>query len=292
MPSLLVQDDFKTLHCLTPKQGPIRFFHKRLHETIYKSVHHTVMPSGEFAPSASMMDTLTRPANTILSCLPEADWQRLRPLLSLVNLPSGQSLHEAGSRFQHVYFPLLGIVALHGLVENGDSSVLSLVGHEGFVGVSSFMGGQSTTSHATVLLAGTFLRMRAVDLLQEFEHSTPLLHVLLRYTQALITQMAQTSVCNRHHTVENAFSRFLLLCLDRTSDKELLLTHDKVATLLGVRRVGVSEAAKRLERQGLIRYSRGHIQLLDRTGLEQSTCECYKVIKTEYDRLLPKLMAQ
>ena len=251
-----------------------------------------VMPRGERAPHASMVNTLKRPANKILTCLPEADWQRLRPLLSLVNLPSGQSLHEAGSRFQHVYFPLLGIVALHGLIENGDSSVLSLVGNEGFVGVSSFMGGQSTTSHATVLLPGTFLRMRGVDLLQEFEHSTPLLHLLLRYTQALITQMAQTSVCNRHHTVENAFSRFLLLCLDRSAQNELLLTHDKVATFLGVRRVGVSEAAKRLERQGLIRYSRGHIQLVDRRGLEQSTCECYKVIKTEYDRLLPDLMAQ
>jgi len=130
-----------------------------------------------------------------------------------------------------------------------------------------------------------------VDVLQEFEHSTPLQHALLRYTQALITQMAQTSVCNRHHTVENAFSRFLLLCLDRSMGKELLLTHEKVATLLGVRRVGVSEAAKRLERQGSIRYSRGHIQVLNRLGLEQSTCECYKVIKTEYDRLLSHPLA-
>jgi len=250
------------------------------------------MPWGALAPCPSMMDTVPRPANKILTCLPEADWQRLRPLLSPVNLPSGQSLHEAGSRFQHVYFPLLGIVALHGLIENGDSSVLSLVGNEGLVGVSSFMGGQSTTSHATVLLAGSFLRMRGVDLLQEFEHSTPLQQALLRYTQALITQMAQTSVCNRHHTVENAFSRFLLLCLDRSVGKELLLTHEKVATLLGVRRVGVSEAAKRLERQGSIRYSRGHIQVLNRLGLEQSTCECYKVIKTEYDRLLPNPVAQ
>jgi CRP-like cAMP-binding protein len=249
------------------------------------------MASGESAPHARMRDTPTRPANNILTNLPEADWQRLRPLLSPVNLPSGQSLHEAGSRFEHVYFPLRGIVALHGLIENGDSSVLSLVGHEGLVGVSSFMGGHCATHHATVLLAGSFLRMRGVDVLQEFEHSTPLQHALLRYTQALITQMAQTSVCNRHHTVENAFSRFLLLCLDRSMGKELLLTHEKVATLLGVRRVGVSEAAKRLERQGSIRYSRGHIQVLNRLGLEQSTCECYKVIKTEYDRLLSHPLA-
>jgi CRP-like cAMP-binding protein len=145
----------------------------------------------------------------------------------------------------------------------------------------------STTSDATVVSDGRFLRMRSVDLLQEFERSAPLLHLLLRYTQALITQMAQTSVCNRHHTVDNAFSRFLLLALDRSSGDELLLTHERVANLLGVRREGVSEAAKRLQRQGLIQYSRGRVQVLDRKGMQACTCECYEVIKSEYDRLLP-----
>jgi CRP-like cAMP-binding protein len=232
-----------------------------------------------------------RPRNQLLACLPETDWARLIPLVTKVELPAGESLIEAGTSFSHVYFPLNGLVALHGQIENGNSSVLSLVGPEGFVGVSSFMGGLSTTSNATVFSAGSFLRMRGVDLLQEFERSTPLLHLLLRYTQALITQMAQTSVCNRHHTVDNAFSRFLLLSLDRSETTELLLTHEKVAHLLGVRREGVSEAAMRLQRQGLIRYSRGRVQVLDRAGMEGSACECYQVIKTEYDRLLPLRLA-
>jgi CRP-like cAMP-binding protein len=182
-------------------------------------------------------------------------------------------------------------VALHGLTENGASSVLSLVGREGLVGVSSFMGGLSMNSNATVLSGGDFLRMRAVDLLHEFERSVPLLHVLLRYTQALIAQMAQTAVCNRHHTLEKAFSRCLLLCLDRTTGQELLLTHEQMGHLLGVRREGVTEAASRLQRLGLIRYARGRIEVLDRQGLEAGTCECYGVIKSEYDRLLPMRMA-
>jgi CRP-like cAMP-binding protein len=208
-------------------------------------------------------------------------------LLKEMALPAGKSLYESGSHFDHVYFPLSGLVVLHSQVENGDSSVLSLVGREGLVGVFSFMGGMSTTSDATVFSDGRFLRMRSVDLLQEFERSAPLLHLLLRYTQALITQMAQTSVCNRHHTVDNAFSRFLLLALDRSSGDELLLTHERVANLLGVRREGVSEAAKRLQRQGLIQYSWGRVQVLDRKGMQACTCECYEVIKSEYDRLLP-----
>jgi CRP-like cAMP-binding protein len=223
----------------------------------------------------------------LLACLPLAEWERLKPLLKEMALPAGKSLYESGSHFDHVYFPLSGLVVLHSQVENGDSSVLSLVGREGLVGVFSFMGGMSTTSDATVFSDGRFLRMRSVDLLQEFERSAPLLHLLLRYTQALITQMAQTSVCNRHHTVDNAFSRFLLLALDRSSGDELLLTHERVANLLGVRREGVSEAAKRLQRQGLIQYSRGRVQVLDRKGMQACTCECYEVIKSEYDRLLP-----
>jgi len=239
-----------------------------------------------------MTDHTSRSNNQLLACLPDAEWARLMPLLMTVELPLGESLHVSGNPFRHVYFPLSGLVVLHGLVENGNSSVLSLVGCEGFVGVSSFMGGQSTTnSNATVLAAGTFMRMCSADFLHEFEQSVPLLHLLLRYTQALITQMAQTSVCNRHHTVDNAFSRFLLLSLDRTEGDELLLTHEKVAHMLGVRREGVSEAAMRLQRLGLIRYTRGRVKVLDRAGMEAGACECYQVIKTEYDRLLPLRLA-
>lgn len=238
-----------------------------------------------------MLASPLRPRNELLSCLPDRDWERLMPLMDKVEMPAGSALIEAGAHFQHVYFPLSGLVVLHGQIENGNSSVLSLVGKEGFVGVSSFMGSQSTTSNATVFASGFFLRMRGADLLQAFETCTPLLHLLLRYTQALITQMTQTSVCNRHHTLDNAFSRFLLLTLDRTVGLELQLTHEKMANLLGVRREGVSEAAMRLQKQGLIRYSRGRISVLDRAGIEACTCECYKVIKTEYDRLLPMQMA-
>ncbi len=233
----------------------------------------------------------SRLLNQLLACLPDEAWARLLPFLALVKLPAGQSLYESGANFFYVYFPLNSTVALHGLTESGDSSVLALVGREGVVGVSSFMGGLSMTSNATVLAGGDFLRVRSTDLLSEFENSTPLLHLLLRYTQALITQMAQTSVCNRHHTLEKAFSRCLLLCLDRAPGNELRLTHEQMANLLGVRREGVSEAASRLQRQGLIRYSRGRIEVLDRQGLEQGTCECYGVIKTEYDRLLPMRLA-
>lgn len=234
-----------------------------------------------------MTDVNLRTQNQLLACLPDADWMRLAPLLKKVDLPAGSPIFESGYHFQYVYFPLSGLVALHSQIENGDSSVLALVGREGLVGVSSFMGGLSTTSDATVVSDGSFLRMRSIDLLQEFEHSMPLLHLLLRYTQALITQMAQTSVCNRHHTVENAFGRFLLLALDRSESDQLLLTHEKVANLLGVRREGVSKAAMQLQQQGFIRYARGHILVLDRAGMEANTCECYKSIKTEYGRLLP-----
>lgn len=234
---------------------------------------------------------LLRSQNQLLACLPDAEWSRLSGFLEKVALPAGKSLYESGANFQHVYFPLSGLVVLHSQVESGSSSVLAMVGREGLVGVSSFMGGLSTTSDATVFSDGLFLRMRSADLLQAFENSVPLLHLLLRYTQALITQMAQTSVCNRHHTVDNAFSRFLLLTLDRSVGNELVLTHEKVANLLGVRREGVSEAAMRLQKQGLIQYARGHIQVRDRQGMEACTCECYKVIKAEYDRLLPQQMA-
>lgn len=263
----------------------------RFHDTASSHAVLQDRPLEAHTAQARMSAGTIRPRNQLLACLPETDWVRLMPLLKKVVLPAGELLIEAGTSFSHVYFPLNGLVALHGQIENGGTSVLSLVGVEGFVGVSSFMGGLSTTSNATVFSGGAFLRMRGIDLLQEFEHSVPLLHLLLRYTQALITQMAQTSVCNRHHSVENAFIRFLLLSLDRSEGNELLLTHEKVANLLGVRREGVSEAAMRLQRQGLISYSRGRIKVLDRAGMESRACECYQVIKTEYDRLLPMRLA-
>lgn len=243
------------------------------------------------ADDVPMSTSEARPSNQLLACLPDEEWARLLPFLDKVHLPMGQSLYEPGANFRYVFFPVCGHVALQGMTESGDSSVLALVGREGVVGVSSFMGGMSMTSHATVLAGGDFLRMRAEDLRREFERSVPLLHLLLRYTQALIAQVAQTSVCNRHHTLEKAFSRCLLLWLDRSPGNELRLTHEQMANLLGVRREGVSEAASRLQRQGLIRYARGRMEVLDRRGLEQSTCECYGVIKTEYDRLLPMRLA-
>ena len=232
-----------------------------------------------------------RSQNQLLACLPHDQWERMQPLMEKVSLPSGQALYESDTLFRYVYFPLQGIVALHGLVENGDSSLMALVGKEGVVGVSSFMGGKSMSSNATVFGSGRFLRIRAPDLLQEFENSRPLMHLLLRYTQAMITQMAQTSVCNRHHSVDHAFSRLLLMSLDRSTGDELLLTHEAAANWLGVRREGVSLAAMRLQRKGLISYGRGHLQVLDREGLKRSSCECHGVIKTEYDRLLPMLLA-
>lgn len=259
------------------------------HDSSTLSLH--VNWSSGFADCASSATETRRAQNHLLACLPDADWANLEPYLEKVHLPAGEILYESGTHFRHVYFPLRGMAALHGMVENGDSSMLSLVGNEGFVGVSSFMGGLSTTSNATVFTEGDFLRMRAADLLHLFEHSPPLSHLLLRYTQALITQMAQTSVCNRHHTVGNAFSRLLLLSLDRSDGHELLLTHEKVANLLGVRREGVSEAAMRMQRQGLISYARGRIHVLDREGLEACACECYDTIKAEYDRLLPMRQA-
>ncbi len=238
-----------------------------------------------------MIGLQTLASNQLLACLPKEEMAHLCALLNLVKLSPGQSLIYSGAALQDVYFPLTGIVALHGLTLNGSKAILSLVGREGMVGVASFMGGSSITYNAKVLVGGQFLCMRSVDLVQAFEHSMPLLHLLLRYTQALITQMAQTLVCNRHHGLDKALSRFLLLCLDRATGDELLLTHQKIATLLGIRREGVREAAAQLQQLGMIRYARGRIKVLDRAALALCTCECYGVIKTEYDRLLPQQQA-
>ncbi|MEO6278600.1 Crp/Fnr family transcriptional regulator [Roseateles sp.] len=226
-------------------------------------------------------------ANQLLAALPQAEWQRWEPLLEAVELPLGRVLYESGSVLSHVYFPTTAIVSLLYVMEDGASAEIAVVGHEGLVGVSLFMGGESTTSRAVVQSAGRGYRLRAAVLKEEFSRSSPVLHLLLRYTQALITQMAQTAVCNRHHLLDQQLCRWLLLSLDRLGGNELAMTQELIANMLGVRREGVTEAALKLQDAGLIRYARGHITVLDREGLEARSCECYSVVKKEYDRLLP-----
>lgn len=230
-------------------------------------------------------------ANDLLASLPEAEWLRWQPQLERVELKLGQVLYESGTTMHHVYFPTNAIVSLLYVMENGASAEIAVVGHEGVVGISIFMGGGSTPSRAVVQSAGWGFRMRASVIKEEFARSMPVLHLLLRYTQALITQMAQTAVCNRHHSLDQQLCRWLLLSMDRLKGTELIMTQELIANMLGVRREGVTEAALRLQKSGLISYARGHIQILDRPGLEQRTCECYAVVKQEYDRLLPVRIA-
>jgi CRP-like cAMP-binding protein len=226
-------------------------------------------------------------ANQLLAALPEAEWQRWLPLLEPVDLPLGKVLYESGGVMSHVVFPTNAIVSLLYVLENGASAEIAVVGHEGMVGISIFMGGGSTPSRAVVQSAGRGFRLRASVLKDEFARSSPVMHLLLRYTQALITQMTQTAVCNRHHSLDQQLCRWLLLSLDRLPGDELVMTQELIANMLGVRREGVTEAALSLQKAGLIRYARGHITVLNRPGLERRTCECYAVVKTEYDRLLP-----
>jgi len=225
--------------------------------------------------------------NRLLAVLPEADQKRFAPHLEAVELPLGKVLYESGSPVTHVYFPTTSIVSLLYMMEDGASAEIAVVGDEGIVGISIFMGGESTPYHAVVQSAGRGFRMKAGLLMQEFNRAGPTLHLLLRYTQALITQMSQTAVCNRHHSIDQQLCRWLLLSLDRLQSNELVMTQDLIANMLGVRREGVTEAASRLQDAGLITYRRGHITVLDRPGLERRTCECYAVVKKEYDRLLP-----
>jgi CRP-like cAMP-binding protein len=229
--------------------------------------------------------------NHLLAALPEADWQRWQPQLEWVPLPLGQVLYESGCTMSHVYFPTDAIVSLLYVMADGASAEIAVVGNEGVVGISLFMGGGSTPSRAVVQSAGQGWRLRAAAIRDEFNDSAPVMHLLLRYTQALITQMAQTAVCNRHHVLDQQLCRWLLLSLDRLGGDELRMTQELIANMLGVRREGVTEAALKLQRDGLIRYSRGHITVLDRAGLEARTCECYEVVKKEYARLLPDLTA-
>ena len=229
--------------------------------------------------------------NSLLAALPDTEWQRWEPLLEKVDMPLGQVLYEAGATLTHVYFPTTSIVSLLYVMEDGASAEIAVVGNEGVVGISLFMGGESTPSRAVVQSAGHGLRLKAQLMKDEFNHAGPVLHLLLRYTQALITQMTQTAACNRHHTIDQQLCRWLLLSLDRLRVNELAMTQQLISNMLGVRREGVTEAANKLQQAGLISYIRGCITVLDRPGLERRTCECYAVVKKEYDRLLPEQLA-
>ena len=225
--------------------------------------------------------------NHILAALPAEDYARLLPDLELIPMPLGWAVYESGSHMSYLYFPTTSLVSLLYVMEDGASAEIAITGNCGLVGSSLFMGGESTPSRAVVQSAGNGYRLRASTLKMEFAMGGVLQHLALRYTQALITQMAQTAVCNRHHALEQQLCRWLLLSLDRLQGDELVMTQELIANMLGVRREGVTEAAGRLQHDGLIHYSRGRIKVLDRARLEKRVCECYAVVKKEYDRLLP-----
>jgi CRP-like cAMP-binding protein len=226
--------------------------------------------------------------NHLLAALPDATFQALLPFLERVALPLGMVVYESGAAQGYVYFPASSIVSLLYVLEDGASAEIAVTGNEGLVGIALFMGGETTPSRAVVQSAGEGYRLRASVLKREFEAGGELQHLLLRYTQALITQMAQTAVCNRHHSVDQQLCRWLLLSLDRLPGNELVMTQELIANMLGVRREGVTEAAGRLQSAGLIHYRRGHIEVLDRRQLEARVCECYAVVRKEYGRLLPE----
>jgi len=225
--------------------------------------------------------------NHLLHALTNADLNRFSLDLSLVEMPLGQVLYESGEKLNYVYFPTTSIISLLYVMENGASAEIAVVGNEGILGISLFMGGETTPSRAVVQSAGYGYRLKAQLLKDEFNRGGPTMRLLLRYTQALITQMSQTAVCNRHHSIDQQLCRWLLLSLDRLEKDELSMTQELIANMLGVRREGVTEAAGKLQKLGIINYSRGKIVVLDRPALEKICCECYKVVKIEYDRLLP-----
>jgi CRP-like cAMP-binding protein len=224
--------------------------------------------------------------NHLLAALPTADFERLQDHLELVSMPIGKMLYEPNEQLQYGYFPTTCIVSLHYVMESGASAETAGVGNEGIVGVSLFMGGNTTSSSAVVQTGGFAYRLDRRLLKQEFDRAETLQKLLLRYTQALMTQMTQTSVCNRHHSIEQQLCRWLLLTLDRLSTNDLIMTQELVASMLGVRREGITEAAGNLQRAGYINYRRGHISVINRTGLESHTCECYSIVKKEMSRLL------
>lgn len=224
--------------------------------------------------------------NRLLAALPSDLFDRIAPHLEPVAMPLGEAIYESGGVLHHAYFPTTSIVSLHYVMENGASAEIAGVGNEGVVGISLFMGGKTTPSRATVCTGGHGYRLKAHTLVEEFNRAGPLMRLMLRYTQALITQMSQTAVCNRHHSMEQQMCRWLLLTLDRLTSQELIMTQELIATMLGVRREGITETAGALQRAGLISYRRGHITVLNRAGLESRACECYNVVKKEFTRLL------
>jgi CRP-like cAMP-binding protein len=244
-------------------------------------------PTGKFMNDISSTPQL----NHLLASLPADVWQRWEPMMEPAKMELGQVMYEPGATLSHVYFPTTAIVSLLYVMKNGAPAEIAVVGNEGVVGISIFMGGQSTPSRAVVQSAGHGFRLQSQMLKDEFAANVPVLHLLLRYTQALITQMSQTAVCNRHHSLDQQLCRWLLLSLDRLHGPELIMTQELIANMLGVRREGVTEGATRLQDAGLIRYARGKITILDRPGLESRSCECYGVVKAEYDRLLPHSVA-
>jgi CRP-like cAMP-binding protein len=235
-------------------------------------------------PSSAVLDVRQ---NQLLAAMPAETARRLRSDVELVELPLGSVIYESGAKLRHIYFPTTSIVSLLYVLEDGASAEIAIVGNEGLVGLQLFMGGESTPNRAVVQSAGYAYRLKASALTNEFERFGAFMHVLLRYTQALITQMSQTAVCNRHHSVDQQLCRWLLLSLDRLPSNVLSMTQDLIANMLGVRRGGVTDAAGKLQRAGLIRYVRGRITVLDRPGIEARCCECYAVVKNEFDRLLP-----
>ena len=226
-----------------------------------------------------------------MSVLTEAEWSRLTPNLATVDLPLGHVIYESGDRLDHALFPTTAIVSLLYVMESGSSAEIAIVGNEGVVGIALFMGGETMPSRAIVQSAGAGYMLKREAMRAEFNRGGPMQRLLLRYTQALITQMAQTAVCNRHHSIDQQLCRWLLLSLDRLPSNQLRMTQELIANMLGVRRAGVTAAALKLQEAGLIRYHHGSIDVLDRPGLEARACECYAVVKQEFDRLLPNLQA-
>jgi CRP-like cAMP-binding protein len=237
------------------------------------------------------MASLAYGLNRLLSAMPDSTLQRWSSQLQPVQMPRGMVVNEPGRTVHHVYFPTTAVVSLLRVLEDGDMAEIAIVGREGVVGISSFMGGGYSSSRGVVQAAGGALRLSSSALLEEFDRCGPAMHLLLRYTHALIAQMTQTAVCNRHHTIEQQLCRWLLLCLDRLDGDDVVVTQELIANLLGVRREGVTTAAARLQRGGFIRYARGRITVLDRDAVQRRSCECYAAVRCEYERLLPSTVA-
>jgi CRP-like cAMP-binding protein len=235
---------------------------------------------------ATMSTRHTPNQNHLLAALPAEIFERISPHLELVSMPLGEVLYESGGQLHYVYFPTTAIVSLHYLMESGASAEIAGVGNEGVLGISLFMGGKTTPSLASVQTSGCGYRLKGWLMMEEFNRAGPMMRLMLRYTQALMTQISQTAVCNRHHSIEQQLCRWLLLTLDRLPSNELTMTQELIAGMLGVRREGITEAAGNLQHAGLISYRRGHITVLDRSGLESRACECYNVVKKEFHRLL------